>query len=196
MLAYGCAFERRPDSRVREYCLKKLEECAHYTERRCTFTEAEHSQVHGDLFVRIPRFFRWLVLFHLASMPSPRDVADSDALASPPLGTRHFALKNIRNTFLPIPNYRPPMIAQMDLIVHLEGDRQTLPNPHAHPPRRIETQEQEDFVGKYCSAIWKRRAIPPILVLELPPCPLQVKGALPVDADLFFLVDLHFTGRN
>ncbi|KAI0352276.1 ATP dependent DNA ligase [Trametes cingulata] len=303
MLAYACAFERSLEPRVREYCLKELEECAQYTEWGCAFIEVERSQVEGDLtrellepwspalrdelsrrtlayppslcisarepifilhpsvpgskrteFLRIPRFFRWLVPFYLALMSTPREASDIDALASPHLGIRHvltltaetpldpswFALKNIRNTFLPIPNYRPPTVEQMDLIMRMFEDERNTPmlihcgggkgragtvaacylvaHGFARPdPRRtepamsageaisalrslrpgsIETQEQEDFVAKYCSAIWKRRAILPDLVPEPPPCPLEVEGTLPPDADLFLLVGLPGSGKS
>ncbi|KAL1950976.1 hypothetical protein VTO73DRAFT_125 [Trametes versicolor] len=302
MLAYACAFQRCSDSRVREYCLKRLEECAQYTEWGAVFTDAEREQVHEELsrpllvpwsnelrdelshrtladppslcissrepmcitghsrtrhrteFLRIPRFFRWLVPFYLALMSTPRDEADIDALASPTFGIRHvltlteetplpaswFAGKRIRNTFLPIPNYMPPTIEQVDLILRLLEDSRNTPMlihcgggkgragtvaacylvAHGfarHDPTRtapamsagaaiaalralrpgsIETQQQEDFVARYCSALWKRRAILPELVSEPAPCPLEIEGALPGDADLFILVGLPGAGKS
>jgi atypical dual specificity phosphatase len=92
-------------------------------------------------FYSLPRFFRWLVPFHLAIMSTPRNELDIAALASPHLGIRHvltlteetplqkswFASIALRNTFLPIPNYRPPSIEQMDLIMRLMEDEDNLP---------------------------------------------------------------------
>jgi atypical dual specificity phosphatase len=74
-------------------------------------------------------------------MSTPRNKSDIAALASPHLGIRHiltlteetplqkswFAGIAIRNTFLPIPNSRPPSIEQMDLIMRLMEDEDNLP---------------------------------------------------------------------
>ncbi|TBU48279.1 ATP dependent DNA ligase [Dichomitus squalens] len=212
------------------------------------------TDTHSELFYRLPRWFRWLVPFHIALMSTPRDAADIEALASPHLGIRHvltltedtplsplwFARKNIRNTFLPVPNYRPPTIEQMDLILRmLEEERNTPMLIHcgggkgragtvaacylvaygfAKPdsirtepamsakdaiaalrairPGSIETQQQEEFVAKYCSAIWKRHAVLPDLVPEPPPSPLESEGSLPKEADLFVLVGLPGSGKT
>ncbi|KAI0640248.1 ATP dependent DNA ligase [Trametes polyzona] len=302
MLAYACAHQRCSDSRVREYCLKRLEECSCYTEWGCVFTETQQHQVPRELqrellapwdatlrdelsrrtlaeqpslcigsrepmfipphpfpavhaeFRRVPRFFRWLVPFYLALMSTPRNAEDIDDLASPHLGIRHvltlteespldkswFEGKAIHNTFLPVPNYRPPTVEQVDLILRMLGDDRNMPMlihcgggkgragtvaacylvayGFARPdpirtepamsareaivairmlrPGSIETQQQEDFVSKYCSTLWKRRAILPELVPEPPPCPLELKGTLPRDADLFVLVGLPGSGKS
>ncbi|KAH9885405.1 hypothetical protein C8Q73DRAFT_749200 [Cubamyces lactineus] len=180
MLAYACAYARcsssGPQSKVRDYCLKRIEECAQHTEWGCVFMEAEQAQLPAELvhvllepwpaalrdelsrrtrppptlcippreplvrqpkFVRLPRFFCWLVPFHIALMSTLRTAADIDALASPHLGIRHVLTltketpldpawfspydptRTIRNTSLPIPNYMPPSIEQMDLIMRL-----------------------------------------------------------------------------
>ncbi|KAF5312508.1 hypothetical protein D9619_002544 [Psilocybe cf. subviscida] len=95
-----------------------------------------------DAFYKLPRFFRWLVPYHLAIMSTPRNEDDITALASTHLGIRHvltlteeeplkeqwFARNpNIRNTFLPVPNYKPPSIEQVDLIMRLFDDARNLP---------------------------------------------------------------------
>ncbi|OJT08321.1 Transcription factor bHLH140 [Trametes pubescens] len=271
MLAYACAFQRCSDSRVREYCLRRLEECAQYTEWGCVFTDAEREQINEELShqllvpwtselrdelsrrtladlpslcissresmcivghsrtrhrtesLRIPRFFRWLVPFYLALMSTPRNEADIDALASPHFGIRHvltlteetplapswFAGKRIRNTFLPIPNYMPPTIEQVDLIlrllehernapmlIHCGGGKGPIAALRSLRPGSIETQQQEDFVARYCSALWKRRTILPELVSEPSPCPLEIEGTLPGDVDLFLLVGLPGAGKS
>ncbi|KAI0652670.1 ATP dependent DNA ligase [Trametes meyenii] len=303
MLAYACAFERCYDARVREYCLKKLEECSRDTEWGCVFTEAELTQIHQDLshellkpwpsvlrtelsqrtlalpptlcitpreslhipvlsrthgarpeFVRIPRFFRWLVPFYIALMSTPRYASDIDALASSHLGIRHvltlteespldpswFEGKAVRNTFLPVPNYRPPTIEQMDLILRMFEDERNIPmlihcgggkgragtvaacylvaygfsgpdSTRTEPAMSaseaitalrslrsgsVETSQQEEFVTKYCSAIWKRQAVLPDLVPEPVPCKLEVQGTLPPNADLFLLVGLPGAGKS
>ena len=205
-------------------------------------------------FYRLPRFFRWLVPFHIALMSTPRDAADIAALASPHLDIRHvltlteetpldpdwFVRRDIRNTFLPIPNYRPPTIEQMDLILRIiDDDRNTpmlihcgggkgragtvaacylvaygfaIPDSHrtepamsateaiaalrAMRPGSIETEQQEEFVAKYCSAIWKRHAVLPELVPEPPACAMEIEGSLPRDADLFMLVGLVGSGKS
>ncbi|KAJ3506715.1 hypothetical protein NLJ89_g6711 [Agrocybe chaxingu] len=92
-------------------------------------------------FYKLPRFFRWLVPYHLAIMSTPRNEDDVAALASPLLGINHvltlteetplpeawFENKRIANTFLPVPNYHPPSIEQMDLIMRLFDDEKNLP---------------------------------------------------------------------
>ncbi|KAG6820659.1 hypothetical protein H0H93_013510 [Arthromyces matolae] len=90
---------------------------------------------------KLPRFFRWLVPYHLAIMSTPRREEDIDALSSPHLGIRHvltlteetplpaswFHGKSISNTYLPVPNYHPPSIEQMDLVMSLFNDATKLP---------------------------------------------------------------------
>ncbi|KAH9486205.1 Dual specificity protein phosphatase 23 [Psilocybe cubensis] len=92
-------------------------------------------------FYRLPRFFRWLIPYHLAIMSTPKNEDDITALASAPLGIRHvltlteeeplrpawFQGKSISNTFLPVPNYYPPSIEQMDLVMRLFDDQDKLP---------------------------------------------------------------------
>jgi len=92
-------------------------------------------------FYKLPRFFRWLVPFHLAIMSTPRNEEDIGALASSHLGIRHvltlteetplheswFASRTVTDTFLPIPNFRPPSIEQMDLIMRLVSEEDKLP---------------------------------------------------------------------
>ncbi|KAK7063701.1 ATP dependent DNA ligase [Favolaschia claudopus] len=183
MLSYGCAFERAPedDERIRNYCLKKMPECAKYTEWGSVCQKEELSQLPEALapillapwgaalrsqlseldFVptlqlesrlplyvpttrepyKLPRWFRWLVPFHLAIMSTPKNEEDIAVLASPHLGIRHvltlteeeplpkkwFHGKPITNTFLPVENYCPPSIEQMDLIMRLFDDETNLP---------------------------------------------------------------------
>ncbi|KAG6841574.1 hypothetical protein C0991_009609 [Blastosporella zonata] len=90
---------------------------------------------------KLPRFFRWLIPYHLAIMSTPCREEDIDALVSPHFGIRHvltlteetplpeswFRGKSITNTYLPIPNYHPPSIEQMDLVISLFNDKHKLP---------------------------------------------------------------------
>lgn len=90
---------------------------------------------------KLPRFFRWLTPYHIAVMSTPRHENDIAALASPHLEIRHvltlteeeplpsswFKGKDITNTYLPIPNYHPPSIEQMDLIMRLVEDETKVP---------------------------------------------------------------------
>ncbi|KAI0789376.1 ATP dependent DNA ligase [Abortiporus biennis] len=93
-------------------------------------------------FSKLPRFFRWIVPFFLAVMSTPRDAVDLDRLSSPSIGIRHVltlseetplkeswftARRDIRNTYLPIPNYHPPTVEQMDLIIRLIWDSDNSP---------------------------------------------------------------------
>ncbi|KAG6911294.1 hypothetical protein DXG01_002133 [Tephrocybe rancida] len=203
---------------------------------------------------KLPRFFRWLIPYHIAIMSTPRREEDIDALASPHLGIRHvltlteetplpeswFHGKSITNTYLPIPNYNPPSIEQMDLVMSLFNDQNKLPllihcgggkgragtvaacymaafgfgKPHfdqTQPtmaaseavsllrhlrPGSIETSQQEAFVSKWCSTIWKRQSVYPDLPSEPPPCPLVIEGALTKDINLFILVGLPGSGKS
>ncbi|KAI0327684.1 hypothetical protein GY45DRAFT_1355577 [Cubamyces sp. BRFM 1775] len=283
MLAYACAYTRCSDSdsqsKLREYCLKRIEECAQHTEWGCVFTEAEwQTQLPAELahallkpwpaalrdelsrrtrspptlcisprepfqrsplFVRLPRFFRWLVPFHVALMSSPRDAADIDALASPHLGIRHMDL--VMRLLFPENDKDDDHDGTRDapdpVLIHCGGGKgragtvaacylvacgftrpnaaqvrsATEPMMSAHDaivalrtlrPGSIETQVQEEFVARYASAIWKRRAVLPELVPEPPPCPLEIEvdgtDATTVlrDADLLLLVGLPGSGKS
>ncbi|CAK5265968.1 unnamed protein product [Mycena citricolor] len=90
---------------------------------------------------KLPRWFRWLVPYHLAIMSTPKNEEDIAALASPHLGIRHvltlteeeplprkwFHGKPITNSFCPIPNLEPPSLEQMELIMRLFDDQTKLP---------------------------------------------------------------------
>ncbi|KAF7307492.1 ATP dependent DNA ligase [Mycena indigotica] len=181
MLSFACVLERSNDTRVEEYCLKKLLECAQHTEWGSVMREAELPQIPDQLSVlllapwsaslrsritelefvptlqlesrlplylpasrkpfKLPRWFRWLVPYHLAIMSTPKNEEDIAMLAGPHLGIRHvltlteeeplpkkwFHGKPITNTFLPIPNFYPPSLEQMDLILSLFDDESKLP---------------------------------------------------------------------
>ncbi|KAF8634976.1 hypothetical protein AX15_000699 [Amanita polypyramis BW_CC] len=208
----------------------------------------------GDRFYRLPRFFRWLIPHYLAIMSTPRGEEDISALASPFLGIRHvltlteetplpegwFRGKPITNTYLPIPNYQPPTIEQMDLIISLFNDSSKQPllvhcgggkgragtvaacymvafgfkKPQYHisqptmsaaeainalrsvRPESVETPQQEAFVAKWCSTIWKRQSVYPDIPSEPAPCPMVIEGGLPSAADLFVLVGLPGSGKS
>ncbi|RXW23063.1 hypothetical protein EST38_g2786 [Candolleomyces aberdarensis] len=204
---------------------------------------------------KLPRFFRWLIPFRFAIMSTPRHEEDIRALVSSTLGIRRvltlteetpleeswFHGKNINNTYLPIPNYHPPSIEQMDLamrlfmdddnlplLVHCGGGKgragtvaacyiaacgfkspsyeQTQPELPASEaisllrslrPGSIETAQQEAFVSKWCSTLWKRQSIFPELPSEPPPCPMVVEGSpLSQENDLFMLVGLPGSGKS
>ncbi|KAF9011281.1 ATP dependent DNA ligase [Cyathus striatus] len=208
----------------------------------------------SELTYKLPRFFRWLVPYHIAIMSTPRHEEDILALSSPHLGIRHVLTlteetplpnqwhrgKPITNTYLPIPNYHPPSIEQMDLVMRLIDDEDKLPilihcgggkgragtvaacylaaygfsKPYpnqTHPalsaseaisllrairPGSIETSQQEAFVSKWCSAIWKRQSIHPDLPSEPPPCAMEIEGNFGPDHDLFMLVGLPGSGKS
>ncbi|KAF8603156.1 ATP dependent DNA ligase [Ceratobasidium sp. AG-I] len=82
----------------------------------------------------LPRFFRWIVPFYMALMSTPRNAEDIAALASPHVGVRHIitlteetplpslwfeqpSAVSIRHTHIPVPNYKPPSLEQMDIIL-------------------------------------------------------------------------------
>lgn len=208
----------------------------------------------GPGFYKLPRFFRWLVPNHLAIMSTPRREEDIAALASPHLAIRHvltlteetplpsdwFHNKDIMNTFLPIPNYHPPSIEQMDLIIHLLQNDKNLPmlihcgggkgragtvaacylvaygfkkprldriQPQIAAkeaivalrslrPGSLETSQQEQFVSKWASTIWKRQSIIPDRPSEPAPCPMEIEGSLGENSDLFLLVGLPGSGKS
>lgn len=203
---------------------------------------------------KLPRFFRWLIPHHLAIMSTPRNGNDILALASPALGIRHvltlteeepldpswFAGKPITNTYMPIRNYYPPSLEQMDIIMRLVEDEDKLPilvhcgggkgragtvaacylaaygfrkpDPQQdHPemtaqdaiialrnlrPGSIETPQQEAFVSKWCSTIWKRQSVYPEIPSEPPPCPMLLEGTLSKESNLFVLVGLPGSGKS
>ncbi|CAE6538863.1 unnamed protein product [Rhizoctonia solani] len=94
------------------------------------------TQGHTHAYVRhtLPRFFRWIIPFYMALMSTPRNVDDIAALGSPAIGIRHIltlteetplpdiwfrhaATAHIRHTHVPIPNFKPPTLEQMDIIL-------------------------------------------------------------------------------
>ncbi|KFX98968.1 hypothetical protein V490_02017 [Pseudogymnoascus sp. VKM F-3557] len=91
-------------------------------------------------FFSLPRFFRWLVPFKIAVMSTPRNERDIRALSSDsigirtvltlteeePLGPSWFNAK-IKNVFLPIRNYYPPSVEQMDIALRVLTDEESLP---------------------------------------------------------------------
>ncbi|KAF7302486.1 ATP dependent DNA ligase [Mycena chlorophos] len=181
MLSYACALERCTDTKVEDYCVKKLLECAQHTEWGAVMQQPELAQIPEEIsalllapwspalrnritdleFVptlqlesrlplylptarepfKLPRWFRWLVPYHLAIMSTPKNETDITMLAGPQLGIRHvltlteeeplprkwFHGKPISNTFLPVQNYHPPSLEQMDLIMSLFDDDAKLP---------------------------------------------------------------------
>ncbi|KIP03202.1 hypothetical protein PHLGIDRAFT_252469 [Phlebiopsis gigantea 11061_1 CR5-6] len=209
-----------------------------------------------DRFYRLPRFFRWLLPFRIALMSTPRNATDIAALGSRHLNIRHvltlteespletswFSSGKVKNTFLPIPNYHPPTIEQMDLIVRLLQEEDNLPilihcgggkgragtvaacylaafgfrvppisdvptqpamsapeaiaTLRAIRPGSLETEQQEAFVGRWCSTIWKRQSVFPEAVPEPPPCSLELEGTLNASSNLFLLVGLPGSGKS
>ncbi|EIN14290.1 ATP dependent DNA ligase [Punctularia strigosozonata HHB-11173 SS5] len=210
----------------------------------------------SDDFCVLPRFFRWLIPFQFALMSTPKSAKDIAALASPYIGIRHvltltaeeplpaiwFSSGRISNTFLPIPNYHPPTVEQMDIIMRLFEDENNLPilvhcgggrgragtvaacylvahgfskpdHSRTHPlmsaseaieavrmlrPGSLETTQQVEFVGKWCSTLWKRGSLsPPPPVPEPPPCEPEIVGMADITkADLLILVGLPGSGKS
>jgi atypical dual specificity phosphatase len=85
-----------------------------------------------DPSYRLPRFFRWIVPFRLAAMSTPRNEEDIVHLKSSvgidhivtltleePLPEQWFKDTNIKNTFMPVPNYAAPSMEQLDLFMEL-----------------------------------------------------------------------------
>ncbi|WWC63849.1 uncharacterized protein I303_106454 [Kwoniella dejecticola CBS 10117] len=203
-------------------------------------------------YYKLPRFFRWIVPFTLAAMSTPRNADDITALApmgiktvltlteETPLPAKWFTNKPIQNIFMPVPNYYPPSIAQMDIIIQLLDNQDNLPmlvhcgggkgragtviacylatygfsrplNDIDHPamsakeaigalrairPGSLETKQQEDFVSKWCSNIWKRQSVFPSRPTEPPACPMEVEGSIGGDTNLFVLVGLPGSGKS
>ncbi|EJD48931.1 hypothetical protein AURDEDRAFT_135858 [Auricularia subglabra TFB-10046 SS5] len=213
-----------------------------------------HSLETNKEWSRLPRFFRWLVPFHFALMSTPRDADDVALLGSPLLGIKHvltlteetplqaawFRGGRVGHTFMPIPNYQPPSIEQMDVILRLFADGRKLPilvhcgggkgragtvaacylaafgfapvfngsAPtmegaramallRAMRPGSIETAQQEAFVQKWCSTLWKRQTLLPDVPPEPAPCPLEVQGDFSAEkCGMLVLVGLPGAGKS
>ena len=63
-------------------------------------------------------------------------------------------------------------------------------------PGSIETPQQEQFVSKWCKAIWSRGSVLPDIPSEPAPCPLEIEGVLTETSDLFVLVGLPGAGKT
>nr|KAJ3420149.1 hypothetical protein HK105_006032 [Polyrhizophydium stewartii] len=88
---------------------------------------------------RLPRFFSWVVPFHLAASSEPNCESDIDLLER--AGVRHivtltderrlspawFSGKRISNTYMPVTNYGPPTPEQMDHFLRLASSPETTP---------------------------------------------------------------------
>jgi atypical dual specificity phosphatase len=86
-----------------------------------------HVQYVDDGFV-LPRFFSMPIPYRLAGMSTPRNEKDIDILSrigvtkvltlteEEPLDPAWFQFKKVTNLYVPVPNYKPPTIAEMDFI--------------------------------------------------------------------------------
>ncbi|KAJ3573068.1 hypothetical protein NP233_g2671 [Leucocoprinus birnbaumii] len=64
-------------------------------------------------------------------------------------------------------------------------------------PGSLETSQQEAFVSKWCSTIWKRQSIYPDRPSEPPSTPMEVKGSVErAKSNLFVLVGLPGSGKS
>jgi atypical dual specificity phosphatase len=63
-------------------------------------------------------------------------------------------------------------------------------------PGSIETPQQEQFVSKWCKAIWSRGSVLPDIPTEPPPCAMEIEGILDEKSDLFVLVGLPGAGKT
>ena len=61
-------------------------------------------------------------------------------------------------------------------------------------PRLSRTKQQDEFVGRWVSTVWKRHLILPERMSEPAPCSLEILGEIPRDADLLILCGLQ--GRS
>ncbi|KIY63576.1 hypothetical protein CYLTODRAFT_402991 [Cylindrobasidium torrendii FP15055 ss-10] len=86
----------------------------------------------------------------------------------------------------PQPSLAFPTMSAPDAIAALRAIR----------PESLETKQQEDFVSRWCSTIWKRQCILPDLPPEPAPCALEVDGELRTSADLLILVGLPGSGKS
>jgi atypical dual specificity phosphatase len=58
-------------------------------------------------------------------------------------------------------------------------------------PRLSRTPQQDGFVGKWVSTVWKRHSILPERMSEPPPCSLEIRGNIPPESDLLMLCGLQ-----
>lgn len=216
----------------------------------------DQRQINGEFeMFSLPRFFRWIVPYFLSVMSTPRHERDIDALASPHIGIRHiitlteeeplpeewFLNKPVSHTHLPVENYQPPSIEQVDLFFRLMNDPAKTPcmvhcgggkgragtmiacylavygfqSPTAQEwtqpcmtaneaveklrhlrPGSIETPQQERFVHKFVSAVWKRQYSLPPLPAEPEGIPLEIEGQLDGNIDLIMLCGLPGSGKS
>ncbi|KAL4150633.1 hypothetical protein PRNP1_010034 [Phytophthora ramorum] len=116
-----------------------IRDCAENTSMSLTYPSRERLTTPYSIVGRspiqytLPRFFRWIVPFHLAAMSTPRNQEDIRCLCyslhvrhvvtlteEEPLPAAWFdGLPNIKNTFLPVANYHSPSIPQIDMFMRL-----------------------------------------------------------------------------
>ncbi|KFY89508.1 hypothetical protein V498_06432 [Pseudogymnoascus sp. VKM F-4517 (FW-2822)] len=206
-------------------------------------------------FFALPRFFRWLVPFKIAVMSTPRNGRDIRALSSDSIGIKTVLTlteeepldaswfnARVKNVFLPIRNYYPPSIEQMDIAMRILTDEESLPvlihcgggkgragsiaacymaacgfdKPNlqstdwqpamsaqdsisklrAIRPGSIETEQQEAFISKWVSVLWKRQSLFPAPVPEPPACALDIAGKLDGAVDFLMLVGIPGSGKS
>ncbi|OBT64262.1 hypothetical protein VE03_06768 [Pseudogymnoascus sp. 23342-1-I1] len=206
-------------------------------------------------YFALPRFFRWLVPFKIAVMSTPRNGRDIRALSSDSIGIKTILTlteeepldpswfnARIKNVFLPIRNYYPPSIEQMDIAMRILTDEESLPvlihcgggkgragsiaacymaacgfdKPNlqtndwqpamsaqdsisklrAIRPGSIETEQQEAFISKWVSVLWKRKSLFPATVPEPPTCALDIMGQLDGSVDFLMLVGIPGSGKS
>jgi atypical dual specificity phosphatase len=95
----------------------------------------------GNAYV-LPRFFRWVVPFYLAGMSTPKSSADIVHLGGAQIGIRHILTlteekplpdsfysqtPHLGRTFLPVRNYEPPSLEQIDIFLKLASSQESTP---------------------------------------------------------------------
>jgi atypical dual specificity phosphatase len=124
---------------------RELLKDAHKGYRYPTLQRGRHihvfAPIEGGRLVRLPTFFRWIVPFQIAVSSAPLCEAEVEQLCSPFAGIRHIISldehaspnkawlnrNSIKQTTIPIPDFYPPSIEQVDCIMELLADPSNLP---------------------------------------------------------------------
>jgi atypical dual specificity phosphatase len=125
--------------------LREMLKDAYKGGRYPTLQRSRHTHVFAPVgsgsLVRLPSFFRWIVPFQVAVSSAPHYEAEVEQLYSPFVGIRHIISldehsapgkawlhgKSIKHTTIPIPDFYPPSIEQVDCIMELLVDPSNLP---------------------------------------------------------------------
>ncbi|KAF8971833.1 hypothetical protein BDZ97DRAFT_1901496 [Flammula alnicola] len=161
--------------------------------RQSLFVPSPSTSMDDSRFYKLPRFFRWLIPYHLAIMSTPLVRRQPKLPLLVHCGGGKGRAGTVAACYLAAFGFRKPFVDQG----HPElSAAEAIASLRVLRPGSIETSQQEAFVSKWCSTIWKRQSVYPDIPSEPAPSPMETEGTLTQENDLFMLVGLPGSGKS